>query len=138
MSQLPDLAPARRERRQCRARRAPSSAPSWLTGGSGDLAGFHQLLEAAQILPNRLGRFFAEHPRDHRAELAGGSVVLETDANLRCPAVRRGLEPDRSGAGRVGVAQRAPTDELARNLADDSSIPANGGAAPRRREPMPG
>src|SRR5437899_11397354 len=46
------------------------------------LAGFHKLLEAAQVFADKTFGIFAEEPGDQRACLARGRVVLEHHADF--------------------------------------------------------
>jgi hypothetical protein len=58
----------------------------WLTVSCRHLPGFDELLEAPQILANRLRWVVTEERCDGCTDFPGRRVVLKTDANLRAAA----------------------------------------------------
>src|SRR5918996_5213864 len=95
---------------------APGALPVRLTRRRRHFAGFHELLEPAQILSDDLRRLMAQQPGDARAEPSGGSRILQPDADLGATVSWRSLEPYGTGTHHVGAVQSAPANQLVRNL----------------------
>src|SRR6185295_9977494 len=99
-------------------------------------AGFHELLEAAQIFSNRLRWLVTEQPRDGGADLTRGRVVLQPHANFRTSPASGALEHHRAGADQLRAGKGAPGDQLAGDLVDDLGVPLDAAAGWPLRDPM--
>ena len=73
--------------RRCRLT-ARLRAAGGLPFSGGNLARFHELLEAVQIFVDLLAGLFAPQLRHQRSEHAGGRIVLTVRRALRCRARR--------------------------------------------------
>jgi hypothetical protein len=80
--------------------------------GGGDLAGLHQLLEAAQFAAGLNLRLLLEQLGDQLAEVAAGRVVDDGGGDLGAAAGRGVLELDAAGVLDVGALGRLPGDQL--------------------------
>src|SRR4051812_21879013 len=85
-----------------------------LTFGGGNLAGFEQVFEAAEIFADRLRWLLTKHPRDRGAQFAGRRAVLEAYVDARATVRAVSDEPDRSGTDHVRAVEGAPADQLVR------------------------
>src|SRR2546428_7128926 len=80
----------------------------------GDLAGFHHLLEAPQILRHLLVGIGAEELGDQRAEQAARRPVQQLDLHDGAAAARRALKAHRAPRLHVRALERSPRDQLVR------------------------
>src|SRR5262245_32301999 len=104
---------------------------------TGDLAGLHDPLEAAEIASDLLGWLLAQQHGDGLAELAGGGIVAQLDAHLSSTLASGGSEAYYASVGNLGVGQGAPGDQLVGAVLDDLGVPLHfracrGGGLPVR------
>src|ERR1041384_3321648 len=125
---------SRHERPRALPSRPLSSTTRGLTLRGWNLARFHQLLEAAEIFTNRLVRFFAEHLRHGRAELAARRVVLQVDGDAR--AVRILVEVDGARGRDRRAGERLPADHFILHFVDDARVPFDARPRGTSRHPV--
>src|SRR3954468_16442980 len=97
--------------------------------GEDDLAELDHVLECAEIVVHLLPRLLAEELRElgaNSARDAARRLIAEIDVNLGAAATRSGNEADLALVVDVGVAFRAPRDQLVRYVARRHGVPLDG------------
>jgi len=107
-----------------------------LAFGGGGLAGFHHLLEAAQVLLDLVGRIFAHQPGQGRSHDASRRIVLQLNLNFGSAAAGRRLEMHGPRRIHTGAFQRSPSNELVRLLVDNFRVPFHDLAPRTVRDPV--
>src|SRR5688572_31843117 len=102
----------------------------------GDLAGFHELLEASQIAARlNLGLALQEF-RDQLADAARGRIVGNCRGYPRAAPAGRIAKVDPATVRDVGAGVGLPADQLVRNILDDHRIPFDRLTRRRAHDPM--
>src|SRR5829696_43677 len=102
----------------------------------GDLAGFHELLEASQIAARLDLRLALEEFRDQLADGARGWIVGNCRGHPRAAPAGRIAKVDPTAVTDVGARVGLPADQLVRNILDDYRVPFDRLTRRRAHDPM--
>src|SRR5687767_83001 len=101
----------------------PATGAAGLTLRRRDLAGFHELLESAEVFLDLLPRLAAEELGDGKPDASGGGDVVDHDAHFRALPAGPGEEADGAGVVHAGAFERSPGDQLVLLFVDNLRIP---------------
>src|SRR6185436_18603163 len=102
----------------------------------GDLAGFHELLEAPQVAACLNLWLALEQPGDQLADGAGRRVVGDCRGHQRAASAGRIAKVDPATVRHVGPGRGFPADQLVRNILDDHRVPLDCGTRRGAHDPM--
>src|SRR4051794_14890295 len=94
-----------------------------LAFGGGDVAGFHEALEAAEVFADLGGGVAAEQRGDPLADPAAGRDVVDHHFHFGAAPRSAWDEAHRAGVVDVGVGEGSPSDQGVGLVVDDFGVP---------------
>src|SRR5262245_15864208 len=116
--------------------RRAAGAPGGLPFGRDNLADFHNLLEAAQVVLDLPFRAFAEELGHSSADPAGRRAVPHFQPDYCAAPARGAFEPHSPDAFHVRAFERAPCDQFVRAVFGNFGVPFNRPPGGRFRHPI--